>query len=1042
MKVSSYNLRKICFNLFLAVAMMFSAILCVMTHMSSAYAYTYVNSGVVVLNNADFNQYTTGENGSPYSLENKNWVVTTSGGVVGGVIDTTSSTFESNNKFGLASNPNVDESIKDADKYVLMFRTSTYGVGRATSETITLTNGSYFDVSIRAKNAENGQGYIVFNLDSTDYSLPVVASEWNTYHLLVATDVYNSSSLNLSLYLNKNSAESKGATFFDHICIDEISEVDFYSSSSSYYVSKADLTTARAEYSVANFTNSDFSAGMNGWTNASVVSSGDYAVGVYSLSNINSLIAEKFNEAASNYADSYRFNNLYSLLLLNKDNVTTKVESSEDNLLTIPQHSYYRLTLIAKTGHLSASNFKATLTPTNEDISNLTITQSDMSSSIDNMNGFSTMSFLIKGSYLKDEALSLSMSLESASGYVIIDSIELYPITMSEYTNSTSTSNKLDLSTDYSIEMQNGRFDFSNNDNIEVKYPLLPADWTFGGTTNESGIIRINPSKFNIDAQNYGNPSNPGLDTATYDSISNSEYYNENVLMLRNRSHEEIYYASTENTLTSKVSTAKFAIDVKTLDNAIAFVRLVDSDGNIVASIEDINTNNEWKTVSLYVKNGISSLSLKMLVGMKGNGTNQYVFYDCAVYKTEEYVEGEYSVYVNLLKNGFTSKTSKVVENTSTLKIYEINGFSVYSSVNSADAVYGVVDVKENSSLKTYSDAEDGYLLAINNAVDNYTIISSDYTYSLSGNSYYEISVYVKTDFSSATSNGETYGAYIELVGLNDNGEIVLDEENTNKFDNIVTSTTDNNGFVKYSLYVLSEKEQKVKILLGLGKEDSLTEGTVYFDDLNVTDITEAEYAEQQASSTTLVSKVIEVPTTDNNNEDTTTKEKEDSGVNVFALMSSILLILALIFAIAGVLIRKRNEDKPAKPKKIKDKPEYHKTPKEIDKRNISKDLSEMREESLADLRKRRDSLQEDLDNLTSNYEAETKDDEVINQVKYKEYIKNANKLREEKEYLDSAIAYLNSDSNAKVAERKEIRKRQRKAKKELEEAQNKIDNK
>ncbi len=1032
----SINLRKTFLTIMLLVALLMCSIIGIMSGMSVAHAYTYSKTSTVSVDNGDFTEYVVMETGTPYSITDKHWTLTTTGGVVGGVIDTSDSTFDSNNKFGLSANPRIDESIKTPDNYVLMFRASTFGIGKAKSESVTISSDTFYDVSIRAKNANGGQGYIVFNLDGEDYSLPVVTSEWNTYHLLVATDIYNSSSLNLSLYLNKNSAQSTGETFFDHIEINEISHLDFYSTSSSYYVAKADLTATRSASAVSNFTNSDFNDGMNGWENKSVVSSGDYDVNVYSLANINSLIAQNFDVSGAGISRSYRFGEAYSLLILNKDKVTTNVQSTAENLLTIPQHSYYRLTLIVKTGNMSSSSFQATLTPTNEDISPLTVSQSSMSSSKDTMNGFASMNIFIKGSVQDDESVSLSMGINDASGYAIVDSIELVPITMTEYNNNGTDSTKIDLSPSYikdTSNLSNGRFDFSSSNNIEVKYPLAPENWTFSGTTNESGLIRINPSKFILDAVQYGSPTNPGIDTVKYSTID-ADYYNENVLMLRNRSNEDIYYISAEKSVSSKASTVRFTINVKTLDNAEAFVKVIDANNNVIACVEDINTNNQWQMVNVYVKNGISSISLRLVVGMEGNGSEQFVFFDNADYKTEEYKDGLLTSYANLLNNGFTAKTSSVVENTSRFKIYEANGFSIYSTMIENEAVYGIVDVRENSSLSNHTEAEDGYLLVINNDLNSYNVISTDYTYSLSNGNYYEISIYVKTDFSSATLNGDTYGAYIELVNVDEDGNIVIDSENTNKFENIVTTNTDNNGYVKYSIYVVSESDQKVKVLLGLGGEENLTEGTVFFDDLKVTDITMSEYAEKVADEHTIVSKVVEIP--DESGDDDKPKDKEDSGINIFALMSSILLIIALAFAIAGVIIRRHIEKTPKKSKTIKNKPSYHKTPKEIDKRNIAKDLGEMRSSSLADLTKRRDSLQDKLDNLTSEYKEATKGDELVDEAKYKEYIKKANKIREEKEYLDSAIAYLQSEGNARMAERKEMRKRQKKSKQDLKDSQ------
>ena len=1000
-------------------------------------AYRYVSKDSITITNGDFTSYSTGIKGQPYSLSSYNWAVNTDSSVIAGVIDTGESNFEENNKFNLAENPKTDETIDSADDYILMFKlnrddSSLSGKGSATSDSITLLADKYYDINIRVKTTNDGAASIYASYAS-GAKFQSISGEWNTYHLLVATDAYKDQSFTLTLRYGADvNTSSKGEVFFDHISIDEISETDFFSADASLRnIVKTDLSATRNLVSVANnFENPDFETGITGYQVNSISGGANAHAGVYPLSTISSMLGSAGFNSTAKIADALTYQNTNALAFIHQDKATSSVESKEDNLLTIKQHGLYRLSILVKTGNISGTGLNVELIPTadeNDDFENVSISYSSADTSMDSHNGFARLNFFVKGSLLKDVNVGIKFTMEDASGWAIVDNITLIPLTSSEYSDKSTGDNKLDLSvSDESSDLKNGRFDQVSLTGFETTYPKQPANWSFVGQTNNSGVIRINPAVFASDSANYGYPENPKLDDAFYDT-TNDEYYNENVLMLWNNSSDEIYYKSDSYTLSSTATTIKYSVDVKTLGNAKAYVKLVDSDNNTLAVIDNINTSNKWKTQNLYITNGLKEMNVSFVLGMEGHSTSEYVFFDCAVLDTSASTENvDFSTSNNYLanfsNNGFASHSNKVVAE----NVYEDATFSTLDSSNGA-IVYGVVDTRDVANLNTREDATDNNVFVIKNSTSNYITLLSNYTYTLTQDSYYEFSVWVKAN-NCTLDDGSAYGARFEVATLDEDDNLNDRTDSTTLFSNIVTST-DNNGWTKYSIYLLSEADQNVKILLGLGDENNWVQGSVYFDDITAKSIERSEYADVVANDTTIVTAVVEKE--DETEEEATQNKQDNVDFNIFAIFSSILLVLALILAIIGFIIRRH--PKKEKPKAHKKAPSYSKSTSGINKTDISRELGAQRRASVADIDARLSKLNSELNSLKADYEASTKDDEFVDQQKYKDFSAKANVLRDEIENLESAKAYLLNEQIAKHSENKEYKKRQRDAEKEYE---------
>ncbi len=1072
MKNISISVKRLFIALLLVVSMLFAGNVAVFSSINTASAYKYQETSSVSVKNGDFNSYTQGANNMPYSLESRNWALSSSSSVTAGVIEISDERFKSYNYFGLlpaeaASNPKTSDRITNADNFILMFRSAksgtpnsgdTAGVGSATSDTFTFTQGKYFRLSVQVR-TRNGALASIYMTGDNGLKIENISTNdvWKTYSFYVATDDYNNLESTLKLcFGGSNYTSAIGAVFFDHVQIDEISSYDYFETINNLSnTPRSDIAYMDNTRNVvaSNFQNGNFENGQIGWNVAPLSGSGVGSAEILSKDLIN-LRLKTFDGAqnsstAKNYsADTFVYGNTNSLFFLNTTKTTTTVSS--DNSATLMQHKFYVLSFLYKTGDISGAGLKVTLTPENQSdkVKEISVSSLVSGSGQNAYNGFEIKKIYLKGSVEDDQSFSISFSLPDTSGWAIVDDVKLTLVTQKEYADNAKDSEKLDFSANITDtnNILNGNFWFTDNQDINESYPLTPQNWTYSAGSNnaKSGIIRINPTYFEMDRQqnNYGTITNPGINTAALFGGTNSTNHNESVLMIRNKTMQDATYTSGSVTISSNryesASTVKISVGVKTVGNTRAFVKLVDKNGKIIAILDDI-LSPEWTTYSIYVKNGLSELSANLVLGVEGNGNDNHAFFDFVKYESSNTddiskIENRKTFYyLNLFENDFTSHSQKK-NSSDTFGYY---GFDVLDNTQGSSNYYGVKLTGEREG------ATDKSALYINNFVEDRQLLITNYTYSLSTDSYYEISVWVKTNFSNATFNREKFGGHFELVTVDESGNIInTDVENKNKFSNIVV--TQDGVWQKYSIYILCESSQKVKVVLGLGTESSPTQGEIYFDDLVVRDITKEEYAKNTPELNTIVSKTISLPAETDGDEDEDTASTSNENINIWALVSSILLVVALVFALAGYAIRQIPKKKV---KKVTKKSNYVIEIKKVKEQDIAEELKLKRQTDLANLKKELSDVKGEYDGLRDKYEKDTADkDEVESRGIYKEYAFSANTLLSRIDYLNSAIAYLNDPYNIRQTLNREVAKRNRQSKieyeRKMQEEYQKINNK
>lgn len=1062
MKKTLTHSNKLLMILFLVVSLFFVNTFSLLKSLTSKAVSSYYGLNTVEVKNGDFTDYTSNTQGLPYSIDT-GWNgierYNDTSKVNAGIIDVGENFYsEDSNKFGLTENPNTNSDISEADDNILMIKAiSSEAKFGYVSEEITLDAGKYYVIQVSCKtgllvenneviNEAKASIYTSLSSSTTKNFLNIdTRGYWKTYKFFVATDSFDSSKFTIELMLGNKSTGSNGVTFFDNVEVFEVANIDYFSSLENDKNIKINLDNDYADAN--NFANANFEGDASNWVNDESNDGSKSFSGIYTSTVIEELIKENFeiDQTNTNITNNFVDGNSKQLFIANFEETKTAISSSETNFLNIEQFGLYHLSMLVKTGNLSGSGLSIRLVEyvENNDAP-IEITQSDINSEsngLDAYNGYTKVEFYIRGNAFENKNVGIKFSLGTdtdVSGWAVIDNIVLQRINQTEYSKGSST-NILDLSKNLqdTTTILNGDFIFSENANSSITYPLQPANWTFSDKENNlSGIIRVNPTYFANDCSSFGLnvTQNPGYNSSYpgYQGVSiDPNKTKQNVLMVRNNTDEPLYFSSKSFTFSSSSSSSSnyytITLGVKTLDNSKAFIKLIDSKNNTIAVINDISAP-QWTTYTLVIRNGINAQELNLALGTNGNGENNYAFFDSITYSSSTSFDKESlkknSVYVDLFEDSFYSHSNKQTET----NVFETPNYSLQNYETSKESVLYNGIIKANEfSISTRDEANDKNILLIANKLESYQHIISNYTYKLSQNSYYEISVWVKTDVVEIVDT--EFGAYFEIVQLDSDGNIVENEENKNIFKNIVASNVENNGWVKYSMYIYAENaDQTIKVILGLGNEENLTRGKVYFDDLKVTDITKDTYTSQSENETTLISTVITSTTPNDGDESTSSSTSTPSDLNIWALFSSIILVVALVLAIAGYLIRRIPKKKIAKIKESN----YSKAPTSVDEKEIKRNLKATREQNLEEIEKRIAELKNEKDALQKEYQELISKDENNSQKLYAGHTKKINKLNKEIEYLSSAVTFVSDEANIKIAEHKEIKKKKKEVEQEF----------
>lgn len=424
--------------------------------------------------------------------------------------------------------------------------------------------------------------------------------------------------------------------------------------------------------------------------------------------------------------------------------------------------------------------------------------------------------------------------------------------------------------TDEDVIITNGSFASVSSET----FPKVPSGWTAsaGSTSSSSAsatpsiqgedlisgvidtkanVFRNNASKWKVNRQKNPYTSNNDDNTDT------------NVLMINNLVSTAYKYTSSNVTLV-KDSYYKVTVDVRTEDDALAFIYVL---GDAFAEFTNISTNSQWTTYEIYIETAkTSNKSIQVVVsngwGAKDTGTMSkgVVYFDNI--KVEKLVEKDneddntygrsvYNEKVALDQNGDRLYTYSMLipdgefdytsGSTMPYTPSKFRGYAGTSSDGSNSAptgssyvVSGVIDTTvqydELSSIVPCPNTLGNKMLFINNK--DYTAYGyrSSVSMLIEAGKEYTLSVWLRTvDVTGYGSNNN--GAVLKLAkGTNDENPFEIKNINTNGEWKEYTFTIKANQ--------LADTEVYVELWLGEGgqnaKDQSWAKGTVFMDKLSL----------------------------------------------------------------------------------------------------------------------------------------------------------------------------------------------------------------
>ena len=411
----------------------------------------------------------------------------------------------------------------------------------------------------------------------------------------------------------------------------------------------------------------------------------------------------------------------------------------------------------------------------------------------------------------------------------------------------------------------------SNFTSYSGETPAEPSSFSAVGDKKStvSGVIKTDTTSFQDKYENdyklTFNPSHP--------SVSEDV----NVLMINNQNINSSYgYKSSSFTLAkngyyvvSAYVYTQYTVNDSNEENRIAstaslYLSNTRLDNLNESKIENVSTRGAWQEFRFYVKTASSDESVNLILFNGTQNSNKSagaVFFDNLSAKTISETN-----FYELTKNVTDKqKTISLTDKNVTVENNILNGdfennlqdfTKLASSTGSASSnnVAKVVGIGNNfddeDSLITTNPTSanrlnNNYALLINNSSAGYVGFESN-NIKIEQHKFYKLSLDV------LTSNFTNNGAHIKLTQENPfNDEMYTPASSS--FTSVNTSGKTNaltNNWISYSFYIKGNvfKNSFAKLTLTLGEENNLVNGYVFFDNINLYEITSADYDNNSSS--------------------------------------------------------------------------------------------------------------------------------------------------------------------------------------------------
>jgi hypothetical protein len=922
-----------------------------------AYAYNNVSFEEISLTHKDFNNSPNSVNldSSPSGWSKLKQSSPATSGIIN--VSEKDNKFSANcSKYQLNENQNPKTMSPSDDNRILMINAkNSEGIENSTiqgysSNTIKLEKYSYYEISILVCTIENAYAsiYLTGFDDYAEKQSIIVNDEfegiqtnnngWAVYTFYIQTN-FESVSSKIELYLGQTKTiASTGVAFFDNISILKVTE--------NRFVSDAVVTTTTPQINnlismninyIVEYTSSDYNFNFetgtteNSWTKKAVFDSSNTIANVLNISTPETMRGLNLNYLGTDTT----YNNKYALVLSTTEGYVGL--ASKD--IAINQFGLYKISVNVKCDNIQGNAYVKLVENNNvllmypdadEKFYNPTTNSLKISSNSGNdlVNNYSTLSFYVEGHPLYDTSVKLELWLgaedDLSSGTVVFDSITVEKLNYDEFKSiSSGNTNKVVKFTTItsSSSIENGFFNSGINQDINATLPIEAEKWTQSIKENSNsniwGIVNTNQDKWNNNSFILANPKNPtvkigGINVTTPITDTN------NILMIYNNTESYQTITSPEFNIDSN-SYYSFAFDFMAINfissgNSILNVYLKDNNGKVL--YEDFNLySSAWKNYSITIKTEHSSKKLKLFleVGNEAEPAFGVVYLD-NVQLTKQTLDDE--AYIEIIEN----KNNNFLD-LSNLGLYvkgnDKNEYGIYDALlfdaelvtetpgNNTLAVGGIIDEDNNFDIafpETNTNLVKNMIAISNLGVATYSLTSKT-DLSLTSNSYYKFSVYIKTNFTEEISEDDEdkydFGAEFTINGLKDAS-----------IKNIKSA-----DFNEYVIYVSASKASTVQVKFAFTSDTYATTGNAFFDNFKFEEIDKEQFNNATNSERTLI--IAGTDLNDEGEEPQPDEENRGFGAEIWIGISTIIMTIAIILAVFFSYLRRLDLKKYKAKKKI-----------------------------------------------------------------------------------------------------------------------------
>lgn len=881
------------------------------------------------------------------------------------------STYKKDYKLDTYSKP---ASLSADNKHVLMINALNRSIyyGYSTKSATTLSANSYYEVNVAVYTHSGAVASVYLAGSDFDelansqiYNINT-SNTWQTVTFLIETSKTKSSTMDIELFLGSkshvgdntsSSTNSSNYVLFDNITVNRISAQNYQDKTTtnvndltSYFsLDKSHQLTAIEDGFIQN---GGFSDGLTGWTETKEDNSGESQI--QHSSNLYKEMSVNGNKVIFGTHLPLNDANTSGVVLSTQKGGKVAIKSAD---ITIRQHHIYRIAFWAK-GQLSGStiNFKVSGTVANGGEDGLTCSAqyTALETSASDLNGgWSLYEFYVVGNPLGNTTVNLSLGLNSTNstdaGYVAISDIQSFVINtqqMSDGTANNSNAKTVKMySTENTLAFDNYSFNLVSVEDIDPAknaYPLAPNSWTAGETNSKSGVVNISEQEW----------QNVTFVTTRPSKSSFSGYSdNDNVLMLNAATSGKMQSFTSNTQSLNADGYAKISFQVYLNTSSNAYVTIKNSDGIVIAQMKLAKGSSQsvWKDYAIYIRNYMNSqtISATLSLGQADQKVDGYVYFDNVKFDsslTQEKFDAvkadATNAKIDLTKNALDATTG-----TDPL-MWKL---SIAENINNTAVNGKLVNYKEvdYESLKNPEGNDSEMVMFIQAGEPVYATYTSLLTYSLSANSYYKLTVWVRTNGLTPDSD-QTAEDYTDDGRLIVHGASVAMTNVDQSFTCINTLNGSTNDWTEYTMYIYTTEAITSNIQLSLGCESMPTAGYAYFANLNFVSLTEDDYnneilaydTENLPGNTLLATNVPE---------EEETAPSQPTQFDPFAF-STIVIALAVIAAVIGLTIKKVRQNAPKKSSKVSNNYDRLQTlMKDVDRRErktaINHKLKLLREE-------------------------------------------------------------------------------------------------